>query len=578
MVRNMRENRRFGIHHRYHAVRDWIKGHPRLSGVGLFVLFAVIIIQLVYPSTRALPLARINGDMVGGSTHTDIAKKLQNDYGKTVITTEIRGKKTATELAKTGLKTDNDRILDSVSDYEWYLRLVPFSLLVKGALTDQPVALTTDQNRFLAYADDLAKQCAVAPKNAGVAVKDGEVKLDPAKDGQACSRDSLRSQLTASPLQRAGITVSVKTTSVKPERSDKDVEPLLREARVVADRKLTLVVAGKTYTIDKPTLASWLAFPEDPESKKITVGLNDEAVKTYLGTIQKDIYIAPGTTVITTHDGIETGRVAGSYGQGIDQEATLEAIREQVLREDGTVTATLAALPPKLAYNRSYSKTPAGLQALLNDLVKDKGDFAISVRKLGDTGVHVNGDRQYHPASTYKLFVAYSVLKRVDNGQMSLGQTTSGGQTLSQCLDNMIVNSDNACAEWFGVTIGWGAITNDARAMGARNTTLSRPFVSTTNDQALFLQKLESNQLGLAEPSRARLLDAMKRQIFRKGIPAGVGVPVADKVGFIPDEGLFHDSAIVYAPSGVYVLVIYTHGSNWAEIADAARQIHTQLQ
>lgn len=70
----------------------------------------------------------------------------------------------------------------------------------------------------------------------------------------------------------------------------------------------------------------------------------------------------------------------------------------------------------------------------------------------------------------------------------------------------------------------------------------------------------------------------MKRQIFRKGIPAGVGVPVADKVGFIPDEGLYHDSAIVYAPSGVYVLVIYTQGSNWAAIADAAKQIHAQLQ
>lgn len=95
-------------------------------------------------------------------------------------------------------------------------------------------------------------------------------------------------------------------------------------------------------------------------------------------------------------------------------------------------TATLASIPANLSYDRSYSKTPAGLQALVNDLVKDKGDFAISVRKLGDSGVHAGGDKQYETASTYKLFVAYSVLKRIDGGQMNWGQTTSGGQTASR--------------------------------------------------------------------------------------------------------------------------------------------------
>lgn len=536
----------------------------------------IIGFQLLYPGDRALPFARIGGDMVGFSTEQAIAKKLLTDYGSTTIQTKIHDKTTKVSYAKSGLITDNEQILKGVSEYPWYVRLIPLSSLVKGALTDQPIVTKTDTVKFSVYAADRAKECAVAAKNAGVIVKDGEVQLDPAKDGQACSEVSLKQQLTDQPLTKRGLVVTVRTTPVKPARSDKDVQPLLAEARKVAEHTLTLIVASKTYAIDKPTLASWLAFPEDPTTKQPTLGLNDEAVKAYLATIQKDVYIAPGVTVITTVDSIETGRVPGRSGQGINQQATVEAIRKQALAGDGTVVATLAVLPPTLSYNRSYSKTPEGLQALINDLVKDKGDFAIAVRKLGDNGVHANGDKQYHPASTYKLFVAYSVLKRVDDGRMSLGQTTSGGQTLGQCLDNMIVNSDNACAEWFGVSIGWNNLTNEARALGARNTTLSRPFVSTPNDQALLLQKLESNQLALAEPSRARLLDAMKRQIFRRGIPAGVGVSVADKVGFL--EGYLHDSAIVYSPKGVYVLVIYSNNSSWGAIADAAKQIHAQLQ
>lgn len=97
-------------------------------------------------------------------------------------------------------------------------------------------------------------------------------------------------------------------------------------------------VAGKTYAIDQATLAGWLSFPEDPStSKKLTVGVNDEAVKTYLTTIQKDVDIAPGTTVITTRDGIETGRVTGANGRSIFQlEATSAAIHTQVLAGDGT--------------------------------------------------------------------------------------------------------------------------------------------------------------------------------------------------------------------------------------------------
>lgn len=554
----------------------WSREHRRAVWAIGGSLLLIVVLQFLYPDSRTLPLSRLGGDGVGFVTQESVAGKLLSDYKNASITTNIRGKQVKTELAVSGVKPDNKQIIDGLTTYEWYYRLIPFSVFIKGALTDQPVEATVDDARFSLYATARSEECSVAPKNAGVVVKDGEVQLDPAKDGQTCSKDSLKRQLTAAPLRKGNQTVTIKTTAVAPERSDSDVQPLLREARAVAEHALTLVVAGKTYEVDKATLASWLAFPEDPATKKVQVGLNDDAVKTYLATIQKDIYIAPGTTVISTLDSIETGRAVGRSGQGIDMTPTVEAIRSQVLTGDGVVTATLAVLPPAVSYNRTYSKTPEGLQALINDLVKDRGDFAISVRKLGDSGVHANGDKQYHPASTYKLFVAYSVLKRIDNGQMNLGQTTTGGQSVAQCFDNMIVNSDNACGEWFGQAIGWNNITVEARAIGASNTTLSLPFVSTANDMALFLQKLESNQLGLSEMSRSRLLDAMKRQVYRKGIPAGVGVQVADKVGFL--EGLLHDAAIVYSPSGVYVLVIYSDGSSWASIADAARQIQEQLQ
>ncbi len=115
-------------------------------------------------------------------------------------------------------------------------------------------------------------------------------------------------------------------------------------------------------------------------------------------------------------------------------------------------------------------------------------------------------------------------------------------------------------------------------AAGLSNATslnTSQGFVATADDEALFLTKLQTGQL-LNPDSTARLLNVMGRQVYRSGIPAGTSVAVADKVGFL--NGLLHDAAIVYAPSGTYVLVIMSNGSSWGQIADAARQINALLQ
>ena len=135
----------------------------------------------------------------------------------------------------------------------------------------------------------------------------------------------------------------------------------------------------------------------------------------------------------------------------------------------------------------------------------------------------------------------------------------------------MIVNSNNACAEWFGQKIGWQTIQNEMRALGLGSSVLyGAGFRSTTDDQVKFLGQLNSSSL-LKPESNDKLLSAMSRQVYRAGIPTGFGGAVADKVGFL--NGLFHDSAIVNFGGSTYLISIYSNGSSWSQLADAARQI-----
>lgn len=557
------------------ALRSVVRKHPRLfMGIaGAWLLVALL--QFAYGGSKALPFARMGDSAVGGKDKTAIASELSDHYSQAPLSLAIKQKKTVrTTLAAAGLRPDNEQIMNGLTNYPWWLRLVPGSIVVKGALTRQPVLLTTDRQKIQEFTVGVATACEIKPADAGVAVKGGSVELVSAKDGQACDEKKLRTLLAAQVAQKSGVSVAAQTQVVKPTRSDSDVRPLLANARKIVARPLQLSLAGKSYTLSAQQTAPWLRFPEDAKTKKLAIDLDETAVSAYLASIEKDIYIAPTATLITTMDGIETARVEGATGRGVDKTKSFVLIRQTLLGQGGAVELPTATIAPPLKYNRSYSATPAGLQALVTDLAKDKKDMAISLRKLGDNGVSANGTKQYHPASTYKIYVAWAVLKRIEAGQMGWGDGATNGMTIAQCFDAMIVNSDNACGEWLGAKIGWTNLNNMLKGIGLTCTNLSSAWLSCANDEALFLQKLESGQL-MSEPSRARLIDVMKRQIFRKGIPAGVSAPVADKVGFL--DGNLHDAALVYSPKGVYVLVVMSKDGTWADIADVARKIDAQM-
>ena len=98
-----------------------------------------------------------------------------------------------------------------------------------------------------------------------------------------------------------------------------------------------------------------------------------------------------------------------------------------------------------------------------------------------------------------------------------------------------------------------------------------------------YLGLLGSGQL-LSSTSNNTLLAAMKRNVYRQGVPAGTSGTVADKVGFLypghvqgvsGEVNLLHDASIVYSKSGKYALVVMTGNSSWGTIAELTRQIES---
>ena len=90
----------------------------------------------------------------------------------------------------------------------------------------------------------------------------------------------------------------------------------------------------------------------------------------------------------------------------------------------------------------------------------------MAFQELGGQGrsAAYNAGRQFTTASTYKLYVAYSTLRRVDNGSYKWSDQISGGRDLAKCFDDMIVLSDNPCAQTLVRKIGYSAVHHDVQA------------------------------------------------------------------------------------------------------------------
>jgi len=287
--------------------------------------------------------------------------------------------------------------------------------------------------------------------------------------------------------------------------------------------------------------------------------------------IMSSVETAPVDAHISSVDGVLTISQAKN-GFTLDREYLARRLSRLRLSSSGTTTLRIRAelLPFEVDDDAIVVQAERAPATYSNLLATFRGtEFSLAAVGLdGLWDVSIDQNKTWTAASTYKLYVAYFILKKVDDGELTWDGVKS-------CLERMIVNSDNACPESWLVRYGHANI-NTALHQDIPELTQTKIAYSdmrtSARDLCLFLRKLYNFEL-LSKDSTNRLLDVMKRQTYRQGIPAGVaGNVVADKVGFM--WGLLHDAGIVFSADGDYVLAILTDGSSWGNIAALAKIIN----
>jgi len=548
---------------KHHRVLIWV----------LFLSYAFIVaVQMLYPLDRALPLATVFGDSVAWQTDEELAGRFNETSQSVTLRLTANGKAVSEPLGKAGAETQADTMIMQLTEYPFWQRFVPFSILWQPAhLTHLNVSYNdTVLDEFI---EEVAKELRSKPVNARLSIKNGELNAVPDKSGATVLPETVKMVLKKHFVQPGTNMIQVPAVTQEADTTERDFAAVKSAAEAALSRELDISVAGQSFSPSRKTIASWLVISVKKDEP--TLGFDAKQFGKYLDVIDEKVGREAGTTHVTITDGRETSRKSGTVGRAIDRMSLVDEAKGWLLDGKGVMplTTQLHDVAPQVMYNNKYTATETGLRAYTKD-ISQQMDVHIAIRQISGGGwtASARANDSIPSASTYKLYVAKWLFDEMDTGKTSWNSSILG-TTVSDCFDQMTIASTNACAQEWLRQMGRSNMNNYVWALGfSHGTTFTHPEAthSTANDLLRFMTMLNDGSI-VDGAHRDRLLHSLSVHPYRKGIPAGSNGKVYDKVGFLWDY--VHDAAIVKHPRGTYVMVVMTKGQSYARIAEITRQV-----
>lgn len=415
-------------------------------------------------------------------------------------------------------------------------------------------------------------------RNASVQGTKGELKIVSAAPGYTFTPADIRSAAGSSFSSSATGDLAAATIEmgiVSPTVSDDTAKQLLDTLNKALSKDVTFTYEDGTWTVPAKKIINTVSTTVNAQDNtKLDVTISESKLMRQL----KSKGIALKVAKKAADAGVTPATIAvkGSAYQVIDASATAASLSGMLASGQN---APVAISTKDFSNVELYEGLPASgtIEEKLQQLFGD-ADYEVAVYdlKTGKSKIQIDADTAMTSASTYKLFIAYSMIHAVETGQVTWDSALNG-MTLSSCMATMIINSDNSCPEAWLARYGFSTVTQQAHDIGAANTNFVPYGMTTTaNDLATVLKGFYSNSIASPD-STDQLFSLMETQVYREGIPAGIGSDgvVQDKVGFM--DGLLHDAAIVRSDKGDYAMVIMTDGSSWNKIAQASLLIYESL-
>lgn len=579
---------------------EWMKQHWRLALlilVGVIVL-GLIIFQIVYPNTRLLPGAQVDGVAVGGLRKDEAAEKLNKLYGD--VEMSIFFGKNDAAFMKSKLKDMGISVLNSdrvaQMEYPFYLKLIPGSVFWANALI-KPGGLeyAYDKEKIQSYTEGkVGDTCTIPAKDATLKLIDSQLQVVPSIPGGECDITEFQKILAeARPVSSSSENELRIDSTETPAAVDDD------KARELADTlnkrlkdPMPISLGANSESVSGRIVLGWLDFKSDvPEASidtanqtaKLAFTVNPDRLADYLSSgIASKVVKKAGVSKVSTLDFTETSRVNGAGGLELDAPRIVASVTDYINAKTNQAVAVTHAVGPTVVYTRSYTATSVGYSALLAQFAQDNpGKYGLAITELSGLAnprsASYNADARFPSAGIESLYIGYAVMMERHSGALRSAETIAGDRKVEACLKDMYEKADEACRIGFYTRLGYNSLTQRGVELGLKNTVFAdKTGVTSANDLHKVVVGIYKNQIARTEGGQ-QLLTLSRTIRANDGIPAGVtSGSISHFVG--ENETVFNDSAVVYSTKGVYVLTVVSEGSSWEKIAELTKKIQAFKQ
>lgn len=546
-------------------------------------LVAQVVYQFNYPRDLALPRATVNGQAVGGKKVDQLEFDLMSWFkGAEVLIVVGDNPPEAAKLTDLGASLELGSVRQQLFDYSDRLRLIPFSIWWQRPEVSM-AEVSFNQQILENYCKELAKKYDRAAVNSSLKLAAGEqVQATEAQPGQQLDQAALVDQIQVLSFNLLGEKqqVEVQPTVIQPTKTVADLTDVTSQIELAKAKKITIWTPSqdRSFSPTEAEIVGWLKLSEN-QLKQTTLVIDQAKISAYLAKLDRQVGQVASATEIKMVDGREQARTEGVGGWKIDQADFQQQLQAVLFVPQTEVNLFLhyQYLAPTVRRSWSFSQTQAGLQAKLQEL-SGRYNVRIAIKQLDGAKweASVRAGESTPSASTYKLYVAAKLFEQMDAGRIrwtdSILDTNVAG-----CFERMIVVSTNPCAEEWIRQFGRQNINNFIWSKGiSRGTTFTHPTAThTTAGDLLKVEEMFYNGTLARGDNQSRLLNAMSRQMWRSGIPAGTKGWTQDKVGFL--WNYVHDAGIVHHPRGTYIMAVMTKGASYATIAQITREVEALM-
>lgn len=524
---------------------------------------SILAIQLVYPHNRTLPFSKFSDVSLGFLTTTSAQFKL-DQLNSRQISINTGNKIINLSLNEIGLSIQSQELVEQFSNYPLKNRLVPFSILAKPDYGNSSQTKVFDQNAFNAFTVAISRSLNTKANEGKVLFKNGSFTVESPRAGRNYTADAISQYFSIATDTAINGHAVLAYQSNAPQVQYEELQQLSNAFQNFVSKDFLVRYGQRSVVIPREVLMQSINIVNDPNLPKQKLKLTSGELISQLEYLADEIFLAPKEAQL---------------GQELDFQKTIANIEDAAANGLNSTSASAKSIP--MQSGSVFPATSTGIQQIIEKWRSNYPwiDIAVDFQQInGQRSAGIDDKKLFFSASVYKVLAAWRVLYEVDAARLDPEKPLVGGKNLDECLEEMIVISASNCAE--GVVKKYGgytALDDFVRSHHIEGINLSRGLSISADGMRQFLHNLYSEKL-MSKASTDKLLSYMKRQNYRKGIPAGSAGEVADKVGYNPRNPSWHDAAIVYHPKTTYTLVVLTaSGGQFPIIADLAKQISDTL-